>query len=104
MLMTMEEASKRESEIFPNPERLDKVENSMNNLESIVRERNRAYHMLETGETGERPGKLVYNRLGKIYTIYITSIIRYTYIRIKDLFLEIWQVIGNNISIFFISF
>lgn len=75
MLMTMEEASKRESEIFPNPERLDKVENSMNNLESIVRERNRAYHMLETGETGERPGKLVYNRLGKIYTIYITSII-----------------------------
>lgn len=75
MLMTMEEACKKESEIFPNPERLDKIRNSMNNLESIVRERNRAYHMLETGETGERPGKLVYNRLGKICTIYITSII-----------------------------
>jgi len=64
MLMTMEEASKDAYEIFPNPERLDKVQNSMNNLEIVVRERNQAYHMLETGETGERPGKLVYNRLG----------------------------------------
>lgn len=64
MLMTMEEACKEANEIFPNPERLDKIEDSMNNLESIVRERNRAYHLLETGETGERPGKLVYNCLG----------------------------------------
>jgi large subunit ribosomal protein L47 len=71
MLMTMEEASKDANEIFPNPERLDKVQNSMNNLEMVVRERNQAYHMLETGETGERPGKLVYNRLGNIYIIYI---------------------------------
>ncbi|XP_012221661.1 large ribosomal subunit protein uL29m [Linepithema humile] len=64
MLMTMEEASKEANEVFPNPERLDKVEDSMNNLEMVVCERNRAYHMLETGETGERPGKLVYSRLG----------------------------------------
>jgi len=64
MLMTMEEACKKTNEIFPNPERLDKIQDSMNNLESIVRERNRAYHLLETGETGERPGKLVYNCLG----------------------------------------
>lgn len=75
MLMTMEEVCKDENEIFPNPERLDKVKDSMNNLESIVRERNRAYHMLETGETGERPGKLVYNCLGKIYIIYVTFIV-----------------------------
>lgn len=75
MLMTMEEVCKDESKIFPNPERLDKVKDSMNNLESIVRERNRAYHMLETGETGERPGKLVYNCLGKIYIIYVTFIV-----------------------------
>ena len=68
----MEEACKNATEIFPNPERIDKVKESMHNLESVVRERNRAYHMLETGETGERPGKLVYNRLGKIYIIYIT--------------------------------
>ncbi|KAL0119876.1 hypothetical protein PUN28_007954 [Cardiocondyla obscurior] len=64
MLMTMEEACKQAHEIFPNPERLDKVEDSMENLESIVRERNRAYHLLETGETGERPGQLVYSILG----------------------------------------
>ncbi|XP_032672799.1 39S ribosomal protein L47, mitochondrial [Odontomachus brunneus] len=64
MLMTMEQACKDAFEIFPNPERLDKVQDSMNNLETVVRERNRAYHLLETGETGERPGRLVHNRLG----------------------------------------
>jgi len=64
MLMTMEKACKEECEIFPNPERLDKVEDSMINLETVVRERNRAYHMLETGETGERPNKVVYDRIG----------------------------------------
>lgn len=74
MLMTMEEVCKDKNEIFPNPERLDKVKDSMNNLESVVRERNRAYHMLETGETGERPGKLVYSCLGKIYIIYVSFI------------------------------
>lgn len=67
--MTMEDACANAYEIFPNPERLDKVQDSMNYLEQVVRERNRAYHLLETGETGERPGKLVYNRLGKMYII-----------------------------------
>lgn len=64
MLLTMEEACKRSYKIFPNPERIDKVDMSMTNLETVVRERNKAYHLLETGETGERPGKLVYNALG----------------------------------------
>lgn len=64
MLLTMEEACKRSFKIFPNPERIDKVDMSMTNLETVVRERNKAYHLLETGETGERPGKLVYNALG----------------------------------------
>jgi large subunit ribosomal protein L47 len=36
----------------------------MENLETVVRERNKAYHQLETGETGERPGRLVSNQLG----------------------------------------
>lgn len=36
----------------------------MENLEEVVRERNRAYYELETGETGERPGKVVPNELG----------------------------------------
>uniref|UniRef100_A0A023FJ27 Large ribosomal subunit protein uL29m n=1 Tax=Amblyomma cajennense TaxID=34607 RepID=A0A023FJ27_AMBCJ len=55
MLLTMEEAAKREAELFPNPERIDKVKESMENLEAVVRERNEAYFLLETGETGEQP-------------------------------------------------
>lgn len=43
-----------------------KVEESMNNLETVVRERNKAYYDLEIGECGERPGKLVTNMLGKL--------------------------------------
>ncbi|KAG7212808.1 hypothetical protein KM043_013064 [Ampulex compressa] len=64
MLLTMEELCKNEFKPFPNPERLDKVQESMSNIETVVRERNKAYHMLETGEHGERPAKLVYNALG----------------------------------------
>lgn len=55
MLLTMEQAAKEEVEYFPSPERIDKVEISMENIETVVRERNEAYHDLETGETGERP-------------------------------------------------
>lgn len=64
MLLTMEEDAKNECRLFPSPERLDKVEESMENLENVVRERNKAYHLLETGETGERPGKMETNILG----------------------------------------
>lgn len=55
MLLTMEQAAKDEVELFPNPERIDKVKESMNNLEAVVRERNEAYYLLETGESGEQP-------------------------------------------------
>lgn len=54
MLLTMEQFYKDEFELMPNPERIDKVEQSMENLEEVVRERNRAYYQLETGESGER--------------------------------------------------
>lgn len=54
MLLTMEEECKQQTRLFPSPERLDKVEESMENLEEVVRERNRAYYELETGMTGER--------------------------------------------------
>lgn len=64
MLLTMEEAYKQEWKYFPNPERIDKVEDSMTNLETVVRERNKAYHLLETGTDGERPAVLRYNPLG----------------------------------------
>lgn len=41
----------------------------MNNLETVVRERNKAYYDLEIGECSERPGKLVTNLLGKLLKI-----------------------------------
>lgn len=41
----------------------------MKNLETVVRERNKAYYDLEVGETGERPGQFVTNYLGKLFHI-----------------------------------
>ncbi|XP_030758456.1 39S ribosomal protein L47, mitochondrial [Sitophilus oryzae] len=67
MLLTMEQEANEQVQLFPSPERLDKVEESMENLEAVIRERNKAYHELETGETGERPGKHVTSRLGLRY-------------------------------------
>lgn len=64
MLLTMEEEAKKQIEVFPSPERLDKVEASMKNLEDVVRERNKAYHMLETGKNGERPVQDIINGFG----------------------------------------
>lgn len=57
MLYTMQAASEQEKELFPSPERIDKVEESMANLENVVRERNDAYWQLEVSPcaTGERP-------------------------------------------------
>ncbi|RWS30573.1 39S ribosomal protein L47-like protein, partial [Leptotrombidium deliense] len=57
MLLTMQEASNNEYQLFPSPERIEKVEESMENIESVVRERNKAYWELEVGEglSGERP-------------------------------------------------
>lgn len=56
MLLTMAEAATKQTELFPSPERIDRVEESMRNLEDVVRERNKAYWELEVGEgeTGER--------------------------------------------------
>ncbi|KAK0076284.1 hypothetical protein PV325_005625 [Microctonus aethiopoides] len=64
MLLTMEHECKHKFEYFPNPERIDKVEESMENLETVVRERNKAYYKLETGEHGERPTRIVRNQIG----------------------------------------
>ncbi|CAB3365817.1 Hypothetical predicted protein [Cloeon dipterum] len=67
MLLTMERECQTEYRVFPNPERIDKVEESMENLETVVRERNRAYFELETTEPAERPGKLEMNQIGMRY-------------------------------------
>ncbi|GAB6019107.1 39S ribosomal protein L47, mitochondrial [Chamberlinius hualienensis] len=66
MLLTMEYNCKDNCELFPNPERLDKVEESMENLESVVRERNKAYYELETKETGEAPSVDLQTPIGKL--------------------------------------
>lgn len=55
LLLTLEAAAEAEVEAMPSPERIDKVNESMANLEKVVRERNEAYFQLEVGETGERP-------------------------------------------------
>lgn len=64
MLKTMEHEYKREWRWWASPERIDKVQESMKNLETVVRERNQAYYELETGHTGERPGQVITNALG----------------------------------------
>ena len=50
MLLTMKQAYEDDFEFLPNEERLDKVDESMSNLEEVVRERNRAYYDLEVGD------------------------------------------------------
>lgn len=67
MLLTMEHECEVKIELFPNPERIDKVQESMNNIETVVRERNKAYHLLETGRDGERPARVEANILGMKY-------------------------------------
>lgn len=64
MLLTMEHECKDKMELFPSAERIDKVEISMENLETVVRERNKAYHLLETGVDGEQKKYIKENQLG----------------------------------------
>lgn len=67
MLLTMEHECDQKFELFPNPERIDKVQESMQNVETVVRERNRAYYRLEIGNDGERPAFFAPNRIGMKY-------------------------------------
>lgn len=67
MLLTMEHECIDKHTLFPSEERLEKVKDSMQYLEEVVRERNRAYYKLETGTTGERPGQMINNELGMRY-------------------------------------
>ena len=52
MLLTMKHAYDDAFVAMPNDERIDKVAESMENLEEVVKERNRAYYELECGVTG----------------------------------------------------
>ncbi|KAH7723095.1 Protein MRPL-47 b [Aphelenchoides avenae] len=79
MLLTMREAYTIRNKVFPNPERIDRVQEvcgnlpvphgnlllqSMENLESVVHERNDAYLRLETGEGAAPPERTVTSMLG----------------------------------------
>ena len=55
---------------YPSPERLDKCEESMENILQVVRERDEAYHLLETGFKGDAKREWRYDILGRpfVYT------------------------------------
>lgn len=82
MLLTMEEAGREEKELFPSPERVDRVEESMANVEDVVKERNRAYFELEVGEgeTGERPSRFRRDFVG-----------RHSFVQCEEHFLPLWM-------------
>jgi len=65
MLLTMLQAYEDDHDIMPNEERLDKVDESMANLEEVVRERNRAYYDLEVGNwRGEQEREVIQGPFG----------------------------------------
>jgi len=70
MLLTMEEEYRRLLVRFPNPERLDKCDESMEHILQVIKERNEAYHMLETGHKGEPKKEWRHDILGRpfVYT------------------------------------
>jgi len=70
MLLTMEEEYRRVQKPYPSPERLDKCEESMENIMQVVRERDEAYNLLETGIKGEPKQEWRYDILGRpfVYT------------------------------------
>ncbi|ELU15648.1 hypothetical protein CAPTEDRAFT_219435 [Capitella teleta] len=67
MVMTMQAEYKRQCEVFPSPERIEKLEESMENVLEVIKERDRAVNLLETGETGEPGQRWAYNQLGLGY-------------------------------------
>jgi len=67
MLLTAEHFYEHiEKELFPSPERIDKVDDSMRHLEEVVQERNKAYWQLEVSaaEDGCRPTRRERNEFG----------------------------------------
>lgn len=67
MVMTMKHMYDEAMEPLPNPERLDKVEESMENILDVVKERNRAYQLLEYGTTDEPKPYIARNAIGIPY-------------------------------------
>lgn len=67
MLLTLEQESKRQRLQMPSPERIRKVERSMIRLETVVKERETALRLLQTGQEKGRPGAYRKNKFGYTY-------------------------------------
>lgn len=58
----MQQAAKDEVENMSSPERIVKVEDSMKNIEEVIKERNRAYFKLEVGPADIAERRRVFRR------------------------------------------
>ncbi|XP_070816687.1 large ribosomal subunit protein uL29m [Chaetodon trifascialis] len=67
MLLTLEQEAKRQRVAMPSPERLKKVERSLIRLETVVKERETALRLLQTGQEKGRPGAWRKNIFGYTY-------------------------------------
>ncbi|VDN02070.1 unnamed protein product [Thelazia callipaeda] len=67
MLLTMQESCAQKVRRMPNPDRIEKVAESMRNLESVVHERNDAYFRLETGDGADPPMRTITSFAGFTY-------------------------------------
>lgn len=67
MLLTLEQEAKRQRVQMPSPERIRKVERSMIRLETVVKERETALRLLQTGQEKGRPGAWRRNIFGYTY-------------------------------------
>ncbi|XGW30254.1 hypothetical protein V3C99_009331 [Haemonchus contortus] len=67
MLLTMQAAYVSHARSMPNPERIDRVNETMRNIESVVHERNDAYYKLETGDGASPPMRTITSFMGFTY-------------------------------------
>lgn len=67
MLLTIEQESKRQRIQMPSPERLKKIERSMKRLDTVVKEREDALRLLQTGQERARPGAWRKDVFGRVY-------------------------------------
>ncbi|NWI20844.1 RM47 protein, partial [Crypturellus soui] len=67
MLLTLEQESKRQHKPMPSPERLEKVAKSMKGIDRVVREREDALRLLQTGQEKPVPGEWRQDFLGRTY-------------------------------------
>jgi len=66
MLLTLEQESKRQRVAMPSPERLRKIERSMKRLETVVKERETALRLLQTGQEKPQPGGWRRDQFGRV--------------------------------------